>query len=172
MYKLLCLPVIKKPERHQVRKRTVFKVPEERLFKDTLHMEHPPNYAICWTGELEDRFLATVALLGVENYPSAILYHMNTTGITNKQVSAHLNTVRRKQELKNSVQDTHHVVTEKHKIQKTVPRPQMKEKCIEQNIDSIICFATDMLSTSCGPVDSFSSRTCFVPAFSSNTFSL
>ena|SRR3990167_1804747 len=85
-----------------------------KIFRKPLHLSQikKSRARSLWIGELEERFLSVINIIGQQSSPTEIHYHMNIIGLSPKQVSSHLQKFRNKSTSKfDFITDTHNMKT-------------------------------------------------------------
>ena len=118
-----------------------------RIFNDHYFVNQSQNNFL-WVDELEKRFTIVINQLGLKRYPTEILYHMNVTGLSCKQVASHLQKLRDKQ--KDRPQKV------KYKLGEAQP-PQTQDYGIIYDSYLYMYFSV------CGSISNYSCTTSFVP---------
>ena len=119
-----------------------------RIFKDHYFVNHSQNNFL-WVDELEKRFTEVINQLGLKRYPTEILYHMNVTGLSCKQVASHLQKLR-----------------DKHKDRSFSKQKGIKTGDMEPHngYDRLIYDSyLYMYFSVCGSISNYSCTSCFVP---------
>ena len=73
-----------------------------KIYEDNPYIVNVSKKRVEWKDELEQRFFVVTTVLGSDNFPSDILYHMNVTGVTCKQVASHLQKLRLREKVTTS----------------------------------------------------------------------
>ena len=77
------------------------KLTGERLVRDKLDVSTYTSKRVVWDDKLESRFIHVISILGAAASPREILFHMNVTGLSGRQVGSHLQKFRSSRNSKN-----------------------------------------------------------------------